>query len=270
MKNILRRVTQLFALTLIAYLSVACQHEITVDLAQAETQTVIEGAVSDAPGPYTVKVTRTNNLSEATTYPAVSGATVLISDDLGVTDTLREATPGIYQTQQLVGRPGHTYTLRVTVDGKTTTAISTMPPAVSLDTLLFRDFARPGGSSGFATLPVFQDPTTLGNNYRFLQKVNGEADGTYIVYNDNINNGQMNQRPIVNPATEIVAGDTVDVEMRCIDLSAYNYYFTLSQIAGGGPGGGATPSNPPTNLMGDQVVGIFTAYTTQRRVQIAR
>ncbi len=248
----------------------SCTKEIDIDLNSSNPQLVIEGVVTDETGPYTVKLSKTINFSDDNNYPPVTGAFVMISDlTAGIADTLDEVLPGLYQTTALVGTEQHTYQLTVIAENKTYTARSTMPSKINLDSLRFNPLALPGVNDALAVIPMFTDPLQLGDNYRFVLTVNGEKDDSYILGNDNVANGEPNQRPLISRSIAIASGDTVSVNMRCLDLSTYTYFFTLSQIAGNGPGGGTTPSNPPSNITGENVLGYFAAFTTQTRTQIA-
>lgn len=124
------------------------------------------------------------------------------------------------------------------------------------------------GIGSFAIVPLFYDPVEFGNNYRFLFTANGQADKAYQVTNDNIGNGDLNAQPFFSDDLKFYKGDTVQVTMLCIDINTYNFYYTLSQIAETGPGGGATPTNPPTNITGNTALGIFSAHTTQTKTMI--
>jgi len=249
----------------------SCTKEINIDLNSSDPKIVIEGDITDEPGPYFVKISKTVNFSEANNYPGVSNALVIVSDNTGTIDTLSDMGSGIYKTAKIVGTPGNTYNLSVTIDGKSYSASSTMPAKVSLDSIRFNLFSGPGGSTdNYTVIPVFLDPATRGNAYRFLQTVDGELDGSYIVINDYVTNGTVNQRPIFSQGVEAKLGKSITVEMRCIDAATYTYFYALSQIAGGGPGGGTTPSNPPNNISGNMALGLFTAYTTQKVTQIVK
>jgi hypothetical protein len=248
----------------------ACEKEIDIDLNSADPQLVIEAVITDEPGPHYVKLSRTANFSDPNTFDAVSGALVIISDNTGITDTLSELSPGYYQTSVIVGQTGNTYQLHIENAGKNYFATATMPTEVMLDSLRFNLLVFPGANNSFATVPVFTDPATTGNNYRFVQTVNGFTDPALNLFNDNVNNGIVNQRPVFTPNTPVETGDTVTLEMRCLDASTYLYYYTLSAIAGNGPGGGTTPSNPPNNITGDFALGQFSVYTSQRITTIVQ
>src|SRR5690606_13997147 len=231
---------------------------------------LIEGSITDAPGPYYVRIAKSGNFDEPNSYPPVSGAYVTISDNEGNTDILTEIEEGFYQTNTIVGTPGNTYNLSVSIEQNNYFATSTMPQKVTLDSLQFDLWSGPDGEDNYVTIPVYTDPPEPGNNYRFLMTINGVKDKTYYVDNDIIGNGITNTRALLNPDREIYLNDTVEFEMRCIDLPTYIYFNTLSQITGGGPGGGVTPTNPPNNITGDKALGVFSAYTTQTVTQVVQ
>lgn len=256
---------------IVSFFLAFCQKEIDLDLNSSGPQLVIEGNISDEPGPYTIKLSKTVNFNQTNNYPPVTGATVIISDHTGTTDSLTETIPGSYQTLKIKGTPGQTYTLKVVAENKQYNAVSTMPYKVNLDSLQFDPFTNPGSSGdAFAIVPIYLDPIEVKNNYRFFFSSNGIPDNSYQVSNDDIGNGSINRQPFWSDEVEFLTGDTVTVTMFCIDLSTYNYYFTLSQIVDSGPGGGATPSNPPNNITGNNALGIFSAYTRQVIKQVVR
>jgi hypothetical protein len=255
-----RAIAYLFSLSV---LFMSCEKEIEIELDTADQKLVIEGAITNEPGPYKVSLTRTVGFSDSNDYPGVGNAIVVISTDTGSLDTLTYSSNGMYWTNTIVGMPGVVYTLDVFVDGTHYKAQSRMPDLVPLEGIEFIPFAGPGGGDSFSVLPNFIDPPEFGNNYRFIQTINNTVDNSYVIYNDNVNNGLANQRPVFSPTNDIVSGDVVELEMRCVDLNTYNYYFTLSQMAFNGPGGGTTPSNPPSGFSED-VLGVFSAYTIQR------
>lgn len=255
----------------LACFTASCTREIDIDLNDSSLQIVIEGNISDAPGPYAVKLSKTVNFSDANAYPPVTEALVVISDNAGIVDTLTETAAGWYETQHITGIPGNTYTLKVIAEGKQYDAVSTMPHKINLDSIRFDLFDDPGETdTTFAIVPLFYDPAAFGNNYRFLFSANGIADKAYQVTNDNIGNGDLNAQPFFSDDLKFYKGDTILVTMLCIDVNTYNFYYTLSQIADTGPGGGATPTNPPNNITGNPALGIFSAHTTQTKTAIIR
>src|SRR3989337_2566393 len=126
----------------------SCEKVVDIKLNDSPTQLVIEGSVTNKTSPYTVRVSKTLNYSESNNFPPVTGAIVIINDNLGSRETLAETSPGIYQTSVITGVVGRTYTLKVNVEGKQYEASSTMPGPVAIDTLIndskleFEDSAR--------------------------------------------------------------------------------------------------------------------------------
>jgi Domain of unknown function (DUF4249) len=264
MKNILFLI---FFLTLWS----ACQKVIDIDLNSTASQVVIEGEINDQTNIHTIKISKTVNFSDANNYPAVQGATVTLSDNAGVSETLTETTAGIYKTRNLLGIAGRKYTLNVNIAGKIYTAVSTMPVLVPLQGVRTIVRLRPGPDTvtRFVAIPNYVDPPTFGNCYRFIQTLNGKEDPAFIVFNDNVSNGIPNQRPMFSRDLEIKRNDTLTVEMRNIDKPVYEYFYSLNQSAGNGPGGGATPANPVNNIEGG-ALGYFSAYSVSKKTVIVQ
>lgn len=250
----------IFVFALVIFFT-SCEKVIELDLSTADAKLVIEGNITNQAGPYFVKLTKTLPFDQPSIYPGVAGATITISDNTGVKDTLVYTDKGIYRTSTLQGIVGRTYTLNVISEGKTYEAKSTMPAFVPLDTIRISSFTFGGLEQKFL-IPVYTDPKELGNNYNFRLIVNDTLDKSYITWNDNTNNGVPNQRPLGRSDSNFKTGDDVFLEMQCVDLSAFNYYFTLAELANGGAGGGITPSNPPNNISGG-ALGLFSAHTSQ-------
>lgn len=235
----------------------SCQKVIDVDLNSKDPQLVIEGNVTDQPGPYTVQLTKTVNFSESNTFPGVSGATVTIADNVGNTETLNETSPGIYQTSTLQGTPGRTYTLTVVAEGKTYTASSTMPNNVPLDSVWVVD----DPAFGKYLIPVYYDPAGKGNYYRVVEYVNHERNNGIFIYDDAFNDGLMNGQPLFDFETEYVTGDTIDLALYCIDKPVYQYYFSLEQTVSGQTG---APANPESNIS-NKALGYFSVHTVSTK-----
>ncbi len=258
MKNIVK----LFALLI---LFTSCEKEINLDLNDKSGELVIEGSVTDQPGPYYVQLTRSVTFTQGNQYPAVTDAVVTISDQTGKLDQLVYEGSGRYKTTTLTTSPGNVYTLKVAVGSKTYTASSRLPEVVTLDSLT-QDSIKFGGETRYAIRPIYTDPVSLGNNYRFIISVNGKSNKAYNLISDNINNGKVNQRafPIINDEDiepELKKGDVITVEMHGLDLPIYTYYNALAEITGRG---GVTPANPPSNMSGG-ALGRFSAHTVTKK-----
>lgn len=241
----------------------SCQKVIEIDLNSKDPQIVIEGNLSDQAGPYTVTVTQSVNFSDDNTFPAVSGAVVVIADNLGNSENLTETSPGVYQTSTLQGVAGRTYTLTVTANGKTYTAASTIPSLVTLDSLIVESGSSFGGAA-YYIIPQWQDPLGTGNYYRCIEYVNHERVAGSFLFDDAFSDGLINGQPLLDFVTELNPGDTVDVDFQCIDKATYMYFFSMSQTANNQT---AAPANPVTNIS-NGALGYFNAHTLMRRTVV--
>jgi len=106
---------RLILLILVPICLCSCKKEVNLNLDNAGPHIVIQGEITDAAGPYMVKINQSVSFKSENTFPAVSGASIKISDNEGHTDSLTESSPGVYITHSLQGKPGNTYTMTVKV-----------------------------------------------------------------------------------------------------------------------------------------------------------
>jgi hypothetical protein len=248
----------------------SCKKVIQLNLNNNTDMLVIEGVVTNVIGTYYVRLNKSVNFNNTNSFPPVTNAQVVITDNNNQRDTLTHTSNGLYKTNSLKGVEGRTYYLTVVAEGKSYSAQSTMPVSVKLDSLRI-SISQSNSEDQFSVVPMYTDPVALGNNYRFIQKINSKIDDTYYAFNDNLNNGLPNQRPLRSndPDLKLVLGDVVEIEMQCIPLSSYTYYYSLAQQSRNGPGGGTTPVNPPNNLTGG-ALGIFSAQTSQKKTVVIK
>jgi Domain of unknown function (DUF4249) len=234
----------------------SCEEVIDLDIDPAETKVVIAAEVTQGPGPHFVYLSKTVGIDDANIFPQVTGATVVLSDDAGTVDTLQELAAGTYASGHLVGVPGRSYSLSILTEGNAFTAQSTMPLPVTLDsvfneTIDFFDGIR------YPVFGNFQDPAAVTNQYRYVTWVNGQRLAGSVVDVDATYNGRYTRAFIQGPGAEIALGDSVRVEMQCIDVQVYEYFSSFAQL-GGGPNGSSAPANPYTNIQGG-AIGYFSA-----------
>ena len=123
-KNWMKRSLLLLVATVIFS---SCESVIKVKLNSANSQVVIQAYVTDQPNIDTVLITQTGSYFTPGTYPKINGATVIITDNQGTTDTFVQVDSGKYASRNLTGIPGRTYTLKAIVAGKEYDAVSAMP-----------------------------------------------------------------------------------------------------------------------------------------------
>jgi hypothetical protein len=245
----------------------ACTKVINLSVPNAATQIVIEGNVTNGPGPYQVSITTTVPFSANNVFPTVDGARVTITDNAGLYDSLTETAPGIYSTQgNWVGQPGNTYTLSVSVNGGSYTGTSTMPQPVNLDSVTFEQVSRLK-KSVIEAVPNFQDPPGVGHYYQFAETINGSPLNKIFVFDDRLSAGNYIHQPLADDSAHLQAGDYLSLNMYCVDENTYNYFRDLAQQQNTGTFAAVlftdvAPANPNNNLSGG-ALGYFSANTTQ-------
>lgn len=244
----------------------SCEEVIQVDLNSSDPNIVIEGVVTDQLGPYLVTITQTTDYYNPETIPTISGAEVRISDNAGNEEILTEIESGIYQTQTIQGVSGRTYTLNVTYDGNVYEAESTMPEALTIDSLYSSiEHMGPRGEV-YKIGCVFTDRPDVDDYGRFKIYRNGEFESSYFLYNGRLSDGNViDYNRFRQIEEDLESGDIVKVELISIDKSVYEYYNTLSDVVASDPKGlGSTevPGNPNSNLSGD-ALGYFGAITVR-------
>ena len=243
----------------------SCQRVIHVDLNTANSQVVIQAYVTDQPDIDTVLITKTGSYFTPGGYAGVNGATVIVTDNMGTTDTFIQVDSGKYAAMHLTGIPGRTYTMKVLVYGKEYDAVSTMPMPVNIDSLLC-NIVGSGSDTSYHVHVYFADPASTTDFYMVQGYINGtlqDSAGNITLNRDKYTNGlEQNVRlRIPNPFPH----DSVRVNLLTIDANIYNYFTVLRSITrGSNPVSTATPQNPPTNILGG-ALGYFSAHTLRTK-----
>jgi len=244
----------------------SCEEIIEIDLNSADPKIVIEGSVTAQPGPYTVTITKTTDYYNPGSYPTVSGAVVSIADSNGFFEELVETATGIYQTDSLQGTPGRTYTLTVTVEGQTYSAVSSMPQATEIDSLFYEENeegVRPRDKKGYALTVKFTDKPGVEDFKRVKIYRNGNLQDGYFLYNGRLSDGNEIEFDRIHTAFEL--DDFVFVELLSIDEATYEYYSTVGNAiasSGGNKIQTKIHANPISNLSGG-ALGYFGAFTVR-------
>ncbi len=247
-------------------------HKDVIDINLNETgqQIVIEGAITDLPGPYTVRISKTTDFFEPGVCPPVSDAVVTISDDEGNSETLKETSPGNYQTSSIRGVPGRTYTLSVAVDDEHYTAISTMPLPLELDSLKCLKETDNIYDRTYFLSCYLSDHKGIEEYCRFKIYKNGELlNWEYYLYSDKSRDGQYFTIDDFNFSFTLY--DIVRVELLAIDEATYQYFSMLNSILDkvdedaedvGQILMPVTLFNPTSNLS-NNALGYFSAHTVR-------
>jgi Domain of unknown function (DUF4249) len=122
----------------------SCIDRINIEIPDSYTsQLVVDGLITDEPGPYTVLLTKTAKIEKfyLRYREVVAKAKITISDDIGTSEVLNETEPGTYQTPEngIRGTVGRTYSIKIeTKDGTIYESIpDKMNPVGELDSLYY-------------------------------------------------------------------------------------------------------------------------------------
>ena len=113
----LKHLTYIFIILIIPCRSCVEPYEHETD--EYQEVLVVEGAITNQPGPYTIHLSRTIPI-ESNELKKEEGAIVTISDDKGHSEILKETAPGTYTTDSngIQGVTGNEYVLSIqTADG---------------------------------------------------------------------------------------------------------------------------------------------------------
>lgn len=250
-------------LLLIAYCFFSsCEKVINIDLNSADPKIVIEAEISDQSF-CNVKLSKTINFNESNTFPAVTGAIVKISDNLGNAETLAETSAGKYIGSVLTGTSGRIYTIEISAEGKIYTAVSTLPSPVNIDSLFLTTDGMPGPGSNKYISVKYNDPAGVNNYYRFIQIINGVLQDAFYITSDELQDGQAIITPL-HSRDKLLPGDSVTVHLLSIDAGVYDYFRSFLQLSGGGGGPSALPANPTSNF-NNGALGYFSAHAIKSK-----
>jgi len=260
--NILRSV---FVIAIAAAINSSCTEKINLKLNNSEPKVVIEGNISDEPGPYFVGVTKSRLYSDSNILVVVPSALVIISDDAGNADTLTEtAFAGLYQTNFIQGTIGRTYKLSVTAEGTTYVSICKMQAPVDIDSIVLSAETQFNGDLDNEADIEVRDPFGVVNYYRVVSYTNGKRSTGFSVHRDRLWDGKL--RSFNVPDDDYEVGDTLRVDLWSIDEHVYTYFdqFDQNQNNFGAP---AAPANPDA-IFTPATLGYFSAHSVKSKTVI--
>lgn len=274
-----------FLLSLPLWSFMACTDNITVDVAGGTTQLSVDGELTDQPGPYTIKLAETVSAFGSTTPPPVTNATVTLTDDTGAGETLRETTPGVYQTQTLRGQVGRSYTLRIeTARFGAYTAQTQLRRPTPIDSVYSEQRALAPGqpSDGYIVRYDYTDPPGVGDNFRArLYRTRGDGPTTLMnrpldlqFVQDIFNDGKRITNVIAGPVS-FEAGDRVTLELASITDDGFQFLRELQAQTNNGGLFANPPANVRTNIVpvagnAQRAVGYFFGSALTRKTIVIR
>jgi hypothetical protein len=268
---------------LIAFTAFSCRKDVTLVLPEYQQKVVVEGSIETGSGAivflsYSVPYFGDFDYT-APEKAFIKGGEILVTDGT-VTEKLKALDPNtgyLYLGTQLIGAKGKTYTITVTVDGKTfqtTTSISAEP--ARLDSLYFK---VDHDSLGFI-YQKFSEPPGSGDCYRWFAKRLGR-DQFYAapfnsVFDDKFVDGKnfefgYDRGPQPNQLQQnsgdpergyYKLGDTVVVKFCKIGRREYDFWYTYYQNKMSNSNPFSSPANVKSMFENYQeCFGAFVAYS---------
>ncbi len=268
-----RYINILFVISLFLW---SCEEVIELKHGKSEPLLVVDGKITDGPGPYQVKLSQTTNFNNSDNDTKVSDAEVVISDDEGNAETLIHKGNGIYETVNLQGAIGVTYTLDIKYGGKQYESSSTLLPISEIDTLIYNFEEKVEDSTGTmvnAYRVVFVAPVTKAGQINYY---------SWDVYRNGRLENQLAEDIIVSSDEyfgediafefdyDFFIDDHVRVEMSSITEEVYNYFEGLEEVLDNDGGlFSSPPANPPSNIS-NGALGVFRASSVTSREMTIR
>ncbi|MVM37815.1 DUF4249 family protein [Spirosoma sp. HMF3257] len=175
--NLFRKGIWQYGVFMLMGLAVSCVTEFQPDRVSIPVSLIVEGQITDRPGPYSVKLTRTADYSYTSLNLLETGAIVTISDNLGNQEVLKEQSPGgtyITATNGIQGIAGRSYKVTIkTKAGKEyesdAEVLQAAPPIMKL---YYEYTVEPSGVSfakrqGWNVYLDTKDPEAPGNYYKW-------------------------------------------------------------------------------------------------------
>lgn len=248
-------------------LTTSCEKIIDVDLNEANPAPVFE-AILENDSTCVVTASLTSSYYDNSTSPAITNATMTISDQLGNSETLSHEGDGVYRGSSILGIIGNTYTLDINIDGDLYSASSTILPTTSIDSCSIQDRGSLFGGGGAPGPPQYfvyvnyTDPGNLTNFYAiqttYYDSVEVGYTTDYRIADDELSNG-ISTRSFTT-FNSFKQGDTLRIELASIDPATHLYFKTLQDALAGGGFASAAPANPTTNFS-EGALGYFGAWS---------
>jgi len=253
-------------LLLISIFTVGCQEVIDIDLNEGEPTLVVEGLITDQPGPYRVKLSLTTSYFDDESAPSVTTAIVIITENSSLVDTLIQIKPGVYHTKKIMqAAVGNTYDLLIRYDGESYESSTELKSVSDLDSLTY-EFEEENIflDEGYYVSLWAQEPEGMGDYYRWIYYSNGEiADSLDLLYSsDEFIDGSYISGFQLFYTQQL--GDTVLVEQLSLNEDAYEFYRQLDEQESFGN----LFDTPPANITGNisnRAWGLFEASSVKSK-----
>jgi len=210
----------IMGLVLIQLLHLGCEKDFEFD--EGPQRIVVECWITDQPGPFQVKISSTQGFGNPSKPQGITGASVLIRDDLGqVYQLIQDSIPGEYATSEdsLQAEQGRSYQLEIglTNGHRYISTWESLLPVASLEKL--ETLFEPGFIFNQPVRITYTDPSGRGNYYRWKIFLNNQLIENLILDDDRLADGNQRQFNFGNfPVSSVVR-----VEQHSLTSESYDF-----------------------------------------------
>lgn len=274
----------------------SCEDVIDLDTVTGPTQLVVDGWITNQPGPQTIKLTWSASYFNNAAAEPVLGAVVTVTDDKGKVYEFEDvAGNGQYvwgkTNADTLGQIGRTYSLKITNESEIYTATTELRRVPTVDSVVYTKDKLPfkpddGPQEGYVAEFYARDPVGLGDTYWIKPVINGKpvvekAALISIAYDAAFSAGAPSDglifilpiRQSITTDSLYSAGASVGVELHSITNETFEYLKQISEQAQNG-GLFATPiANIKSNIVnsdpkGKAALGFFGASAVSRKTTV--
>lgn len=237
------------SLLLLSALFFSCREVVELDLPQQQAKLVIEATLTNTAGPHLVQLSQTADYFSEGPLPSVEDAQVIISDDTGHKDTLKQSEPGLYLSHNLQGEVGRSYTLHINWNGNQYESSGRLLEEAVIDSLNYRFLpGNPFFEEGYYIFFFGRVPPDRTNYFRFKVYRNDSlynSRSDLLVQDDQFLPDTLENIRFNYPFEPT---DTVKLEMYTLNQEMYQYYLELITLL---YNDGGLFSPPPQNPVGN-------------------
>lgn len=236
----------------------SCEDVIKLNLKDTKPRLVIESYIDLKQQKATVLLSMSNGFYDTKPITKVNNASIVLENENGRSYTFSKAGTGRYTSNEkiITQEEGKTWTIKITVKGKTYTASTKTPRFIELDRLS----TQKDEYNVKRIVAEWNDNTKTRNFYR-LRYVGGGVsykDDYVLVSNEDANNKQFKiQLPSYFKANS--HGSNVKVQLLSLNEAYYNYLRQLANMENS-----QTPYNPKGNF-NNNALGYFGVFSTSEK-----
>lgn len=248
-----------YILTVFLLLFSSCIDEVAISLPEGDERLVVFGWLTNESTAYSVKISRSSHFLSLDGYPAVSNASVLVSDKMSNQFLFRESTElGTYESNpdEFRAEVGQSYRLHVLIgteeyvsEWEMMTPVSTIDYALVNFVVDPNEFEVSPEDQNYYVSAFIQDEKDEDNYFRWKIFVDGELrnlPSELNLFNDEFTNGNRSKHDAVN----VLFSEGRQIRIRNMSLTkqAFEYYSAIQDQADNST---FTPRSNPSAIIGN-------------------